>query len=1062
MESLRTLVVTPRRNVTPGETIRVEFAFSNLGGATATSVRVRFAVPSGVSHVEGSDTLDDAPLQNERLDSIEGASLGDLAPNAQRRVACSFRVNDRVEDASELLFQAALATDQTAVVASNHERLAVRSRPLLQNTSTLVTLTAPEDLRPGSVVTVRATVANTGASSAHDVRVFLPLPPHTQYVARTARIAGRVLLNVEDEPFDYAAAAVVAEQLAPGQSVIVEYQAAIDSPLSDGTRIRVFGAVSSREIGEFALQSSELIVFSPPDFSNDETTLTVFCDDIVSPGTRVPMVVRVLNDGTGDAQNVSVTFDLPPGLAYTPGSAHLDGQPVNDEGFAGATFSFGTVPSGRVADVGISAIVTQSQTDLPIVATLQWKGGLRRFSRTLQVRVSSRFTRARNFIEADRGVVAAREDVTFTVHVFNDGTAPESDARLRIIPGAFLETVRVAESADEPIPYDEPFALGIVQPHAERTFVVQTSVASPVPDRSHLSLSAVLEFASGSYDLGNATVIVRSRPQVPVQSCTWERDERDPIRPGNTHEVLIRFTNEGADTLRDARMDLVLPAELALDRAQNARREGTESLSFGDIPAETTHEARIALRLVRPPKRDRLLVVEGTLYGKGISPVQFARLEIPTFAQPQFAPDAQLRSNPSESVNAGERVAYELLLRNSGDGPADYLSLRAVPSNLAVYIPGSTALNGMMIPDDLGASHLWSQRGLQLTDVNPGIELRVRWEMLVISPLAAGTAIETRLVAEWDERQSVALAAPPLIVESAPALAAGTAGTPISLAQLGAPFETPPAEAIVPLKEADLVAPPPPAPGPVAIEEPAIEAQPEPPSAARTEAPATRGPVLYVDFIEDELGQTLRALEKNTAGGLIPHILAIRALFPNAMAGARSELAQNVENAAVAMRAPLDRFFVRLSVPGVAITAKDLEDRESRFALRGLTDALLQAPSEPLPQRRTGIVRLSGSVNLDVLRARREELERSPLGSVAPWIVNASLLGSRIEYGSSGRSEVLGQYRDALIKVFSVLETLPMPEFHRVLSTSVNRTLDDALSVVLDAMRAAAHLAVSE
>jgi hypothetical protein len=41
-----------------------------------------------------------------------------------------------------------------------------------------------------------------------------------------------------------------------------------------------------------------------------------------------------------------------------------------------------------------------------------------------------------------------------------------------------------------------------------------------------------------------------------------------------------------------------------------------------------------------------------------------------------------------------------------------------------------------------------------------------------------------------------------------------------------------------------------------------------------------------------------------------------------------------------------------------------------------------------------------------------------------------------------------------------VLETLPMPEFHRVLSSSVNRTLDDALANVLDALRTAAHIAV--
>ena len=41
-----------------------------------------------------------------------------------------------------------------------------------------------------------------------------------------------------------------------------------------------------------------------------------------------------------------------------------------------------------------------------------------------------------------------------------------------------------------------------------------------------------------------------------------------------------------------------------------------------------------------------------------------------------------------------------------------------------------------------------------------------------------------------------------------------------------------------------------------------------------------------------------------------------------------------------------------------------------------------------------------------------------------------------------------------------VLSELPMPEFHRVLTSSVNRTLDDALAAALDALRAAAHLVV--
>ena len=269
MESLRTLTVTPRRTVTPGETIRVEFAFSNLGGAPATGVRVRFAAPSGVSPIDGSDTIDDAPLEGERIVATEGAALADLAQNEQRRVACSFRVDERIEDGTELFFQAALATEQTPVLGSNRERLIVRSEPLLQNTSTLLTIAAPDAPKPGDRITVSVTIANAGASSAHDVLAFLPLPANTTYVPRSARIAGRALVNAPDEPFDYANETVVAERLAPGQSVVAEYQATIDAPLADGTRLKAAGAVSSREVEEFSVTSAEIVVRSPADFAGD-------------------------------------------------------------------------------------------------------------------------------------------------------------------------------------------------------------------------------------------------------------------------------------------------------------------------------------------------------------------------------------------------------------------------------------------------------------------------------------------------------------------------------------------------------------------------------------------------------------------------------------------------------------------------------------------------------------------------------------------------------------------------------------------------------------------------
>jgi uncharacterized repeat protein (TIGR01451 family) len=1086
-ESLRTLVVEPGRTLAPGETIRVSFSFSNLGGAAATGVRVRFSHPLGVEHVAGADVVDDQALpEGESFINPGGGSIGALEPNTQRRVTCTFRVNDTIEDGSELLFQAALATDQTPLVGSNIERLTVRSRPELQNTSTFVAITSPTQPKPGDVITVRATVRNNGSSSAHDVVLVMPAPQHTHYIARSARIDGRVVAGIEGEAFDYDGGTILSERLAPGQSVIAEYQATIDSPLADGTKIRAEGTVGSRECSEFDIRSSEIVVSSPVDFSDEDTAFTVLSDDVVTPGTRIPMTLRALNAGTGIAERVQISFSLPDGLVYAPGSATIDGQPLADESIADLTFSLGSLAAGRTVEVGIAATVAvpaQGRTDLPIGATLRWNptralGAERSFSRRLSVRVAPRFSRARNFVEADRGVAKARDDVKFLVHVFNDGTAPDENVRMRLTPGLYLTDVRVGESDDEVVPYDEPLPLGVVAPHEERVFVVHATIASRVPDRSTVMLGVLLEQREGAVDLGAASIVVRSRPT--VESVAWELVSSGPLRPNRTIDVLVRVTNSGSDVLRDARLSLTLPPELVLERAVDARRE-SEGLAFVDVPAETTHEARVTLRLSRAVSANRTLALEGWLHGKGISPVQFPALEVPTFAEAQFAGSTSIIAIPSETVNAGERLYYEVRMRNEGDGPAERLTVRVVPTNLAVYVPSSTTVNGMPLADDAGASQLWAARGLVLADVDPHVDVRIRWEMMVMTPLAAGTGLDTRAVLEWDDGTTHAVAAPTVRVQAQPSLSETTAGTPISIARTfhaeeppvlaPAPIESTPETAalvasavpqpLAPAAATPVVEPPRSIAELVAEHAERLEAPPAPaalpqPTATSAEFPT---PFLYVDFNAERLSHTLRMLERSeSAGGLVQHLFAMRMLFPENAIGGAPELGTIFSNSSRALRAPLEKLFVRLRMPRLTLTGKDLEDRDSRDALRTLLEVLSFAPSAPPQGPPAGLVRVGGAIELDVVRSLIPELDASPLGSAIPWLINAQLLGSTI-YRDGERADGLEHYRTELLGVLTVLNELPIEEFHRVLIASVNRTLDEALAVVMNDLRGAARIA---
>ncbi len=1071
IESLRTLVLEPDGSVVPGEAIRAAFSFTNFGGAAATGVRVRFTQPRGIEHVSGGDLVDERLLEGgASFIDANGAEIGTLGPNERRLVVCAFRVDATIEDGSELLFQAALATDQTPLVASNIERLVVRSRCDLQGGETAVTIASPESPKPGDVLTVQAKIVNSGSSSANDITVVLPAPEHTTYVPQSARIDGRVVTGLDAEPFDYDRMPVVSAGLEPGRCVLLEYQVTIDSPLADGTRIKASGSVGSLETSEFVIASREILVHSPVDFSGEETVLDVLCDDIVTPGMRVPIALRATNAGTGPATRVQVSFVLPEGLIYAPGSAHLDGSPVSDDAIHDLVFSPGSIGAGRSIEAGFTATVAVPSagiTALPVETALRWRSGERRFVRRLTVRVASRFGRARNFVEADRAVVQAREEITFTVHCYNDGTASEDNVRLRLMPGLHLDDIRVSEGGDETAVYTEPLDLGTVQPHVERVFTVIARAGARVPDRSGATLGVILEHDCEAIDLGMATVIVRSRPT--IEAARWELMSQDALRPGGTVDAIVAITNGGTDLLHDARVTLSMPPDLAMERAVDARRE-RDAIVFADIAPGAAAQARITLRMLRPVAAGTVLAVEGSVIGKGTNRLRLEPLAIVTFCEAQFARSAQMIAMPAQSVNCGDRLRYEIRLRNDGDGPAERLTIHAMPTNFAVYVPSSTSINAVALTDDSGISQLWSKRGLVLAEINPNVELRVAFEMVVMSPLAAGTLLESGATIEWSS-ETLEVAAPSVRVVATPSLGDSSTGTPISIAQIfaaDAPISVPEAQQLQAHAKSD--APPEPEIDGVPDAQPEETEVPprddeEPPRAIAEmiasqplplAVPVVRTPVLYVDFSPERVTNLVRMIERSDAGGILQHLFAMRMLFPDHAAGAPAETDAAFARAAAALRVPLERLFVRLRMPRLSVSGKDIEDRESRDALRQfVADATSLCAAEP-PLRGAGVLRIEGSIDCNALERLAAELDTAPLGAVTPWLTNVALLGSATDRDGE-RSGVLRAYRDELFGVFSVLNDLPIEEFHRVLTSSVNRRLDESLAEVLGALRGAAH-----
>jgi uncharacterized repeat protein (TIGR01451 family) len=789
-EGLRTLVVSPDRSVEPGATVRATFAFYNFGGASATGLRVRFNVPDGLRYVPGSARVDDRPLDDARgetsLLAPNGADVGEVPPGVERRISLAYVVAPTIENGAALDLQAALASNETEVIGSNVARLIASSAPELENPETIASLEAVRVAEPGEEIHVAARVHNSGHATAHDVLVVLPVPDRTAYVGGSAKIDGREAAIDErgGDPFGFGNATIASQALAAGATLVVEYRARIDTPLDDNTRIVLGGAVASTETAEFELDRAELTVRSASRFDSDATRLVVDAPSEVEPGRRVRVALVAENGGTCAADDVHVRLTLPDGLRYAPGSRAVDGRSVSESETPG-TFVFARIDAGRRVEAAIDAYVVSPAVDgtpLPIAGALRWSTGSRAFERSLTVRSSPRFLDSRNVLSLDGPTqVVPGGEVRATIRIANDGTAQATGVRVVIEADPALQSVRYSDGGGEARVQPAGIDVGTLAPGAARTISLVGTVASPIADRFEIRVRARLESdQTPSLPLGQLELLVRSRSRFAPVTSTLSYMAGEPLRPSGHGDVEIVIVNEGTDTARDARLQVDVTPDARIEAVDGATRVGT-TLLFGDIAPGTRVEATMRLRLARLVPRGTAITVNGRLEAVGLLPLALAPVTIPTIAEARFDDGATLRTQPSETVDAGEPLYVRLALRNTGDGAASRLVVRGQLPPHSAYLPGSTLVNDVPLLDIDGGSVLWSKNALVLEDVDPGVEVVVRFGTIVNTPLAAGTLIDAHLDATWDGGGTLAISSPAVRVRSTPAFAVRATGLPFSV-----------------------------------------------------------------------------------------------------------------------------------------------------------------------------------------------------------------------------------------------------------------------------------------
>ncbi len=1057
-EGLRTLVVSPERELEPGMTVRAAFTFRNQGGAVATGVRVRLTLPDGLVYLLGSGQLDaavnDDELGNSPFLSRGGADIGDVQPGEERRIEIAYSVAGAIENGTTIELQAAVASFELAPVGSNVVRLVARSRPQLHNALTRVTIEAKANPVPDAEATITVHLHNAGESSAHDVVVVAPIPENATYVAGSARVNGRELeRDLGGVGFDRRYAPIVVRTLSASASAALVFRVRIHTPLPDGTVITARAQVASQETPAFALDPGSLVVRASPDFHDDRTTFAAEPEFDARPGQHVALTLTACNAGTADAEAVAATIELPETLVLVRGASSVDGRTVRDRRKDPLHFELGRIGAGARVTLRIEAIVVSplpDATTLAARATLAWEPARdpsqRRLERSIAIRSEPALPPRRNALARVGGeIVRPGGEVEAAIVLTNDGSAVAGDAVLHVRVDPALDEARIFDKAAR-LPLDaDTLDLGTLEPYAARRLTFRARVRAPYPDRSEIRLSASLHTRElGETPLGDAIWLVDSHPAFAPETSRLELAGDAILRPNQLADVDVAIANVGSDVAHDVRLRLYVSPEARLESVDGAVREKS-SLVFGEIPPGAVGRARLGLRLLRGLAKEYPVTLDGVLTADAMLPVPLERLTIVTTAEPDFSVGA-FHSEPGDVVDVGETLAWTLHVRNGGDGPARRVAIAIARPETLIYVPNSTTVNDVPVRDIGALAPFAVARGIVLNDVDPGVEAAIRWCDVVHNGLSAGEAIVVSATIRYDGDRDDDIVSNAVKVRATPVFANAIPGLPFGLDGMVGPafgggqralteerfLELPPATPVagdangagrsLPQTTYPAIAD---TPGSDAAESGIL---PGATSSLRTVAAAA--------FTAERLKRSLRFIEEARFGGIVTHLFALRAFLPEAIGDAHGGAIASLRDV---LRDELDRLFIKLRLPSYAIAPRDVETPSIRATIeRVLHDAALARgiPAESA----TAWLTLRGTFDPAELSDFADRLETAELAVAVPWAALARLLPDS--------TPELQRYRERLCERLDALAELDSADFIDALQRGRESVLDDALDEV--------------
>ncbi|MEK6608737.1 MAG: hypothetical protein AABZ30_13845, partial [Myxococcota bacterium] len=671
-------------SVQPGDALLYTITVANSGNSAAMASTVTDAVPANLTAITPMDG-----------GSLAGGTItwpaATVEPGTPRIVRFQASVVSPLANGTTICNSAsAQASNFAGSATSSAACVTVTSLPDLGGSTKSVTDLDGGTVEPGDTLRYTITIPNGGAAPATGVTVTDAVEPN---LAVTAISGGGTLAGgtITWTPPDIPA----------GATTTLTFDAAVASPLADGTSICNSVVLDSAETTPLARAAPCVTVVSQPSFAGSSKIVAdLDGDGVFEPGDVVRYTLTAENSGTATATTIVVEDTTASGLVGAGGTATFTAASV--AAGASATFVFDRTITSPLA--GGTIICNSFTVDSDQTATASF-GPTACFT----VTAAPALNVTKSVTDVNGGDAQPDDTLAYTITVENGGNAAATASTVTDEVPATLTAISPQDGgtlSGSTITW--PAAT--IEPGPPRVVRFRATVVSPLAEGTVVcnSAEADAENFAGTATSAPACVTVVSRPDLSTSSKSYTDLNEELIAPGDTLRFTIVLVNTGTAAATGVSVsDAVsgsLTAVVPLDGGSFVG--GVVTWPASTVTAGATVLRRFDAQVVLPLADGTAICNSATISSTEAAPLT---VSLPACAvvnsAPRFASSSKgVVDLDGGVVEPGDTLQYTLTVRNSGSATGTAVAVAdTIPAGTTVADAGGGTVSAGQIRWSLGS-----------------------------------------------------------------------------------------------------------------------------------------------------------------------------------------------------------------------------------------------------------------------------------------------------------------------------------------------------------------------